>query len=476
MTSIVTNEQQVLKSVLEFPDRIYDLDRNEFVSPVGRDLYEVLYQLKDEEVQFTDTNIVNRGNSRNQQIDHPLLVEIRETEINLDTKSWDFYRRRLREDFAKAQIEGVLLQDLAVTSTRKGDLDAAKIRLGMNQIESFLDEVEGKSAKLKSGAELFETYREYLEKVDRGEAFYSTGDVYLDSHLTYGFSPGDMTAIFSVPGIGKTQTKLMLINKRINLRLPTLSVELEMGEVPIAERLLCNRNKISRENFHPSPSEGVNPQLYKIVEEEIRRLENIKTFRSVNKDELSINELENVIVKTKRQMRKNYMVVFIDLATMLTDFNQGAGNTAERYEKAMNKLHSLARRQNVHFVLIVQANREFEKVKMKEPKDVYKIKPNPNTVKNSAAFRERCRALIGLNRPKYFMEMYFAESPENAITENILELHILKQNGGPLGTLHYLFVPEYYELTKYEDPDMPDYTSDDAKTQTEGDSNDTSDV
>ena len=140
----------------------------------------------------------------------------------------------------------------------------------------------------------------------------------------------------------------------------------------------------------------------------------------------------------KKMLKTDYLVVTIDLVGMLSDF----GTEAFQIEKSMNRLHEIARRQNIHFILITQANREMHKSKIKTLDDLDLLKPNLKLIKNSGAFAERSRAILGLFRRKHYMQQYFPEDPRLELEEDIVEVMLLKQNAGPISLLKYLFFPE----------------------------------
>jgi replicative DNA helicase len=138
---------------------------------------------------------------------------------------------------------------------------------------------------------------------------------------------------------------------------------------------------------------------------------------------------------------------------MLKDFNIGNKNKAELYENAMNSLHEVARRNNVHIVGVVQSRRPDTRINITNVEQLERFRPHIEELKNSAAIEERSRTVISVFRKKHFAMRYLPQDPETLIMSDIAEIDILKQNMGVLGRIKYLFDPECYTFTKLVDED-----------------------
>lgn len=455
MSEVITITEKTVLNYLYHDNTLMDnVEKNYFISTEGYAIYEALKTLYGSII--TEEKLFIESNRREKTVDRGLLKDIINN-VDRENIDFDYYYTSLRKNYYKKTVGEDILKKIAIITNSKGEIDPKEMGNLLSHLEETYNEilVDKDNFPLLTANDLMQIYLDELDRRDIGDTFHETGDKQLDKMLVYGFAPRSMTTIYSASGIGKTNYKLMLINQRINLNLPTLSIELEMDDVPIVERLVMMRTSQKKETFSTcNEMNSISEKAYSIVKKQKNMVEKMsKKFLSYNYDNLSIDELKVVIRKAKKTINTEHLVVFIDLATMLKDFNEGYGSLAERYEKAVNKLHFLCRSENIHIVNIVQANRQFEGSTIKKPEDVEYIIPKPTSVKNSEAFRERSRALIGLNRKKYFLEMYFPDSPENDFTENILEVWITKQNGGPLGRIDYLFFPEYYQLFNYIDPE-----------------------
>ncbi len=72
----------------------------------------------------------------------------------------------------------------------------------------------------------------------------ASGLIDLDD-ITGGFHPGQLIVLAARPSMGKTAMALNICDHAaINLKIPVLFTSLEMGQVEIAERLLCSRSRV----------------------------------------------------------------------------------------------------------------------------------------------------------------------------------------------------------------------------------------
>lgn len=452
-TDFLAAEIELLDIYRKQPEKL-DPNDDPFVTDEAKAIYRAYCEIHENGGAFHIRNVVREAKRYFKDTAVDTIKDIEA--VNADPTDFRYLKKRVNQEKLKLHLTEDVLEDLYGTIRRRGELDVDKVRSKVNEIYDSINEYgSGDPFKLRRASDMVQRLDDALAQRASGDGFFRSGDTWIDRYMTYGFAPGSQTTIFSASGLGKTTVKTHLLNRRINLYLPTLSVELEMEDVPLAERMVASRKRIPYQFFHPHLNRNgeIPPHVFKAVEEQRKQLEKASKFYYYNEANLSIADLREMIRETKRRMGVDYLAVFIDLTTMLRDFSEGTRSTADSYQSAVDRLHMLSREENVHIVNIVQANRDLVSNKLKKPEDVYGITPQPRHVKNSAAFEERSRTLIGLNRPKYYLEQMFPDSPENEFEENIMELWFLKQNGGPLGKIKYLFEPETYSLTKYFDED-----------------------
>jgi len=446
--SFSTNEKQVLKCIIKQHDNINTVHHVDFISTIAKDLCLTLKILDDKAVDFTETHIISEGNKINNGIDNKMLQMLFNIDCSLD-KYLSYYLPRLKKDKAQHTIQQQLLQDTLVATSSKGELDVKKITELRDLITNNLEALTGKDDILLSPSQILDKYQRVLDLREQGKYVFPTGNSYLDKHLAVGFFPGQMTTIFAATGMGKSAFALDLVNRQINKSIPSLYISLEMDLISTLDRLLANRNKVPVQTFYPDAEGLMNDRLESIMRKEQNSLGNKKLFYFVEEPGLSIDNLEILIKEFQKRTGSKYLILTLDLLTMLVDFS---GEDAATYEAAMNRLHILAKKYEIHIVNIVQANRNADSGSPLTIEDLDKFRPSLNTIKNSNAIAERSRIVMSLFRRKHYAQKFFPDDEEVELMDDVAELAILKQNMGELSKMDFLFIPERYAFARYIAP------------------------
>jgi replicative DNA helicase len=435
LLSSQTVEQQIFHFCLEHPEKITEIKDNYFLSSEGRDLYETLLELYRENVSFTDENIISTGNRVNEGITPVLLSAIRS--VPYDSKAWDHYRFLVQEAYAKDRIQTTLLKDGLTSVTVKGRLDVDKLQNTVYEIQECINLAKGRASSVKTIGEMFDSYQNVLSQRVDGTAFYDTGCSLLNAALPTGFAPGEITTIFGSTGIGKSTYSLYLINRLINKFIPCFYISLEMSETATMDRWMASRLRIPlRELF--SKKGQIDESIYERVCLEREKLEHGRKFAFIDETRISSTSLEKMINQVKLKLQTDYLVVFVDLATMLEDFADG---TPIAYEQAMNSLHQVTKRTGVHLVIIVQAvNKTLENHRPATIEGLRLFRPLLSSIKNSGAIAERSRQVLSVFRQHYYAQKFFPEDILVAEEDDIMDVQVLKCSNGAVGSMvHYLY-------------------------------------
>jgi replicative DNA helicase len=286
---------------------------------------------------------------------------------------------------------------------------------------------------------MFDSYQNILSKRMDGSAFFDTGCVLLNSVLPTGFAPGEITTIFGSTGIGKSTYSLYLINRMINKYIPCFYVSLEMSETSTMDRWMASRLRIPFHSLY-SKKGVIDESILEMVKEERSKLEraNSNKFVFIDETRVSSSSLEKMINQVKMKMQTDYMVVFVDLATMMEDFGEG---TPIAYEQAMNNLHQMTKRARVHLVLVVQATQKSLENKRPTTIDGLKVfRPTSADIKNSSAIAERSRQVLAVYREHYYAAKFFPEDPLVQEEDDVMEVQSLKVSNGSVGVVcKYLY-------------------------------------
>jgi replicative DNA helicase len=182
----------------------------------------------------------------------------------------------------------------------------------------------------------------------------------------------------------------------------------------------------------------INESAYERVKLEREKLERNSKFAFIDETRVSVASLEKMIGQVKLKLKTNYLVVFVDLATMLEDFNEG---TPIAYEQAMNGLHQMVKRTGVHLVIIVQAvNKVLERNRPASIEGLQAFRPLISSIKNSGAIAERSRQVLSVFRSHYYAMKFFPEDALVQEEDDILDAQVIKCSNGVVGTMiHYLY-------------------------------------
>ena len=443
MLSVSKNEQLIIKSILDKPELVYDI-KNYFLSFIASDIYKTLKELSDKKMTLSNEHIVMVGNKRNSKITDTLINSIRELDVDLN--SFNEYYTLLSKEKGKNNISTDTLKFIAEETSSKDDINMESLYRLQEDLDKNIALMEGNNNEkiLLNLGDMIDSYEENLEARISGERTYSFGDAYLDKAVTLKAAPGLISILFADTGSGKSAYALSLINKQINKNIPCIYVSPENDKMMTLDRLLALRLRIPYTYFHDE--ENMEAMLSEVRKEKIKLKKN-KKFLFVEKPDISIKDLENIIIKSKKIMKTEYAIVHVDLLSMLTDFSTDL--SPQNIEKQMNRIHEVVRRQNIHLVGVLQMRRDNSDKKPKDYTELDQFAPTLSGIKNAGAWAERSRLVLGMFRPKLYAERYFPEMDQTAIMDDIVKVMILKQNQGKLSMLKYRFDGEIFGFYRW---------------------------
>ncbi len=447
---LIINEKQCMRCIIDDPDRVIQVDRNYFISPVGRALFDASQELFTKNVPITREHLTAEGNRRCDDVT-PVIVDALFDDIDFSPDAFKtHYLPRLKSDYAKKMLEDDVLKAAVEESMSKDALNVDNVRNIMLRMQEMLDLYEGKESRLLSLDQAGRAYEQRLR--ERSTAMkYRVSDSHLNRALVAGLVPKHMTVVFGATGVGKSALALHMGNKDINKHNPAAYISLEMDLVSTFDRLAGMRQGIPLRSLMPNPETGlVESFVLEAISAEIARLRRNESFFFAEEDSLMISDVESLIKEAKRRARVDYLVVYLDLMTMIKEFS---GNEASDYERGMNLMHEMCRRQGVHIINVVQANRKADDAQITSIEQLERLRPRRNTIKNSQAILERCRNQLAVFRPRYYAEQLFPNDPALADMPDTFEVQTLKQSMGPVGAItKYLYRGEVFQLIPIREP------------------------
>lgn len=427
--------------------RIYD---EMFLHETAKSLYHAILRLDQDEIPLSEASLLQAGN----EIDYSVTKAIVDAVYNIDVgaSTLDDIIVTLSAEKTRVAV-AAKLRELQKVIDKSGALNQEEIVRHLFDVDLLLKQ-GGIQSPLKDFAQWSDQYIDELRQRATGKT-YPYGDELLDNELLKGAYPGAITTLAASTGQGKSSYVLNIVNSLINMNVPCIYVTLEMSAIDTYDRLISLRRRIPLHDLYSHDAATIN-SIITVVEEERRELQNNKNFYLVDEPSLSLARLRALVKEFKQRTKNEYVLVFVDLATQLRDFTKSSSgmNLANSIEVAMNEANAIAKELGIHFVFVVQFNRDADNYKVSTLEDLEVLRPSLNNIKNSQAIAERSRVVLGAFRKKYYADKFLQHIPEAAELADIMEIQILKSSNSAVGKiLKYYFDGAFYSITAMLDDD-----------------------
>ena len=459
-STIVLNEQRIFRCILQNPKLIYDLQAQWFSCSESNRLYLTLQYLYENNLELSPNNIATKSGQTAYLDCSPELFP----DVDYNISEWDFYVRSMKLAFVKEDISRNILDELKVKSLSKEELDFDALVQLHQSLSKDIDLVRGNNNRLQTITQIGQRYRGALVSRKLGEN-YPYGDYLIDRLVPTGAAPGQMTTIFGATGMGKSAFNLNLFSKQINKRIPCMYVTLEMDEITTMDRLIALRQRIPlRYLMMKNTGEGIDDMLSPdyIIDLCERELTNLKKYEDrffiVDEPALTLDDLESLISDAKKRMGVDYLICSVDLWTML----HGVGAKATDIEEAVNHTNEIAKRQNIHMINVVQANRSADSKTVGSIENLDILRPkSTNVIKNSGAIAERSRVVFSVFRKKHYAQELFPTDPQLEFMDDVFEVTLLKSSNSEVGSrIKYLYDGACFRLCPFiENPEEAEVTT-----------------
>lgn len=456
---VVIAEYRLLNAIFLNPDNLYKsgVDRNLFVHEVCKSLFDSIQHLVADKVPVTEQAVFQYGSGIDINISLKNIHEIatlqgdKNVEVKDMVETLDGVKKSLEAMNKMREVEALIHNNPVKNEEVEG-----KIRQLMFEAENLILQKAG-FKKLENFDELSKDYIEIIDSRKNGKK-YKFNDPLLDKIVTYGPAPGCGGLISAATGMGKSAYCLNLINRFINMDIPTIYYSLEMGKADTMDRLCALRTGIPLDAIINPATPDDWAAMKEKVEKELNTLKEHKNFRFSENASITLNQIKSDIIKFQQDIGQQYVVVFIDLLSMVKEFmitDKDGVNFAQGIEVAINVLNAMAKELGIHYVAVLQMNRKAEDGRIDDLKDIEKFKPTRSGIKNSGAFLERCRYALSLFRPLYYAQTYLEDESLYEDMQDKCYVSLLKQNQGKTG-MHavYLFDPEIMLMTPLTDSEL----------------------
>jgi KaiC/GvpD/RAD55 family RecA-like ATPase len=461
-------EKQLLHFYFENSDNL--MEPNYFLSGSAIKIYDVLLSLKEKNISFNKDNITKELSIQKVLSDSEIesvCKSIYETDYVLEETN--LYEKNLMSLYMADDILSNDLQKLILELNEDNCIDLQNVSSVVSKIDSKIEEVNSHGEpESYSVQNIWEKAYTILQDKEKGNILkYPSGCPYLDKVLPgHSLYPGEISLITGHPGSGKTTFFDYLASQRIFRNYPTIQIDSERTFESTVLRKTCSLLQVSRDDLLNSDFDTT--YFNKVLEEEIQKSSRNKYFKYYYPFELkegqlrntvnfNIEYIENKIMTARKEMglsKKDSLVAFIDLITMMEEMSRGVKgqSKADSIEYTYNLLSSLSKITNTHIMGSMQQRRNDGTKKIRDEDDLEIFRPTTESIKSSSGAEERCRIIFGLYRKKHFMKKYLSDSPQLEVTDDILEVQVLKNNDGEVGSIiPYLCQMNYNKLYAISD-------------------------
>jgi len=275
---------------------------------------------------------------------------------------------------------------------------------------------------------------------DSGLSGLSTGFYELDKY-TSGWQNSDLVIIAARPAMGKTAFVLsMAKNIAVNNREPVAMFSLEMSNVQLVNRLICNVCEISGEKIK---SGQLAPYEWGQLDSNLTALVDAP-FYVDDTPSLSIFELRT---KARRLVREHGVkLIIIDYLQLMNASGAAFGSRQEEVSTISRSLKGLAKELNIPIIALSQLNRGVESREGIEGK-----RPQLSDLRESGAIEQDADMVCFIHRPEYY-KIYQDEKGNDL--HGVAEIIIAKHRNGAVGDVRLRFVGQFARFQNLEDESL----------------------
>lgn len=437
----LVKELKYISFLLRNQQSCNDLSEKFFLNFKSRNILKAIKQLNDKQLKCTIDELLLFLLPIDSTIDRQQLEEIYNNFT--DFSNIEFIKKEIKEGYLKSSVNKQILEDILVEINSCGELNYDKLKGLGNDILYNLSEIDDKII-LKSSKDLEKAYLEEMEIRKLGLRKRSLGFETLNVNILRPGQEGEMTGLVALKGMVKSIFTKTIENTLINRRVPVLSLNLEMNEIPTLDRLVAMRGKFTLAELLRKEKEE---ELAEQIKSTITRLGANPYYEFSDESLLTLDDIDSLIYKAKAKFRDKgifkeedeYIFVTIDLLEMVQEFSNVI--SPMQVKPAINKLHQITKKHKCHVFYVLQANEnKIRSTKFKKPDDLDYYKVGLEDIYGGDGYAGRARVMLSLQRPKHLKMMFFPERNEEwEMTEDIINCNCIKQNDGKLFFTQFVF-------------------------------------
>ena len=243
--------------------------------------------------------------------------------------------------------------------------------------------------------------------------------------ITSGWQKSDLVIIAARPAMGKTAFVLsMAKNMAVNLNTPIAVFSLEMSNIQLVNRLICNVCEIEGEKIKSGTL--TNPEWDKL-NSRIKSLFSAPLYIDDSAN-LSIFELRT---KARRLVREhNVQMIIIDYLQLMNASGMKFGSREQEVSMISRSLKQLAKELNIPIIALSQLNRSVEN------RTDGKI-PQLSDLRESGAIEQDADIVCFIHRPEYYLKTDRDAQGNNI--RGLAQFIIAKHRSGAVGDVKLRF-------------------------------------
>lgn len=267
---------------------------------------------------------------------------------------------------------------------------------------------------------------EGLQGQEGGVTGVSSGFRSMDA-MTSGFQPSDLVIVAARPAMGKTAFTLTICrNAAVQFGIPVAFFSLEMAATQLVQRLLCAEAEIDAQKVRTGRLEAYE---WAQLTEKIGGLSKAPIYID-DTPGLSIMDLR---AKGRRlKAERNIGMIVIDYLQLMTG-SAKAGSREQEIAGISRSLKELAKEINVPIIALSQLSRAVETRGGDK-------KPMLSDLRESGSIEQDADMVMFLYRPEYYGLTTYEDGTG---TQGVAEVIIAKQRNGPVGDVRLQFINKF---------------------------------
>lgn len=450
--AIAITEKQILHYFSEHPSE--DIMTLDFISSLASDYQNILIELYTLGLEPIREHLLKYA---------PPSITMEIINVILDTEYQESkiskYLKDLQTYVAIERINNTIVKDIGKELSATGDKDLEKLQRLNQELALNLKELEDKDEEEKeylTYSEMAEAHKEVI--IDRSNDIRQTTGCPSFDTLMPSVYPG-MSFVCGYSGSAKSTWVHYMIENRIIRRQPTGLINTELSKPSFMDATLAPLGSIDYKDLMGLDMFNDNIDYQEILEKVDsvqQRFANNTNFLYYNGSKCNIETVEKFIDYCRKSMnlnKKTILFLFIDLVSMMEEFNKSVGgyNKAEVITMVLDKLNEMCLSKNVHLIGTVQLKRTPDVAQIKQVEDIDKFRPTLSEIKSSGAWEERARAIYLIHNPWSIVHKNPCSEVLKETIEPIIELTKAKDTyiGQAGETIKYLYISKYKKFVPY---------------------------